>query len=540
MSYWLLWVEILLASLLWVAMLTARVVRVRRRWLIVVLTVVMVLLPLLILGAFAFCAGILKYVSHIDSEWFGYALSLWIAVVIGVLVISRSGRARHGMPAVALNWNCGPLAASWLVAMAVVGITLWNIDVAVLARADNLALEAQTLYIAEMPAITSDAENAAPVYERAFDLLRGSFPDDLQSWPPGKGDTFLRDEPVMKAYLARESKAIALLRRAASLPSCRFERDVQSVDIDALLPQLNDERSAADLLGLDACNEAAQGRVAQAMIDVMAIKHMARQFGQRPMMISSLVAIGIDELASKTLEYVLPAVTRPQDLADVNLDDTAAMRLAIRRGWLGEEYYGLSNIRAMAGGTVTLLPTTSQEGKYAQSDIMPFPLRDFMLPDEIDAYVDLLQRVQQIALLPHFKAEMSLKELKGSASPGHTRKGIFSSLLNPALVRQLTTVAHAEALDCCDQTALAMNRYRLDHGAFPSHLDDLVPAYLDSVPFDPFDGNPLRLTVKANQWIIYSIGPDGVDNGGVEMDDHSKGDVIFTLTLAQPAATTKP
>jgi hypothetical protein len=75
-----------------------------------------------------------------------------------------------------------------------------------------------------------------------------------------------------------------------------------------------------------------------------------------------------------------------------------------------------------------------------------------------------------------------------------------------------------------------MTRFRLDHGTFPPHLTDLVPAYLDAVPTDPFDGHPLRLAIKANRWIIYSIGPDGIDNGGAEMVQ-GKGDITFTLNI---------
>jgi hypothetical protein len=75
-----------------------------------------------------------------------------------------------------------------------------------------------------------------------------------------------------------------------------------------------------------------------------------------------------------------------------------------------------------------------------------------------------------------------------------------------------------------------MTRFRLDHGKLPSGLDELVPKYLESIPADPFDGKPLRLAVKEDRRIIYSVGPDGVDDGGVDIHGkEGKGDVIFTL-----------
>ena len=103
--------------------------------------------------------------------------------------------------------------------------------------------------------------------------------------------------------------------------------------------------------------------------------------------------------------------------------------------------------------------------------------------------------------------------------------------------KSFEAAAEIEAGDACARAAVAMTRYRLDHGSYPPRLEPLVPAYLDAVPVDPFTGEPLRLAIKNNQWIIYSVGPSGVDHGGVEMKNRNKGDIIFTLKVrgATPA-----
>ena len=93
----------------------------------------------------------------------------------------------------------------------------------------------------------------------------------------------------------------------------------------------------------------------------------------------------------------------------------------------------------------------------------------------------------------------------------------------------LQTFARFQATDACAQTAVAATRYRLDHGKLPDNLNALVPKYLPAIPTDPFDGHPLRLAIKENKWIVYSVGPDEVDDGGVERDATGKGDIIFTL-----------
>jgi hypothetical protein len=66
----------------------------------------------------------------------------------------------------------------------------------------------------------------------------------------------------------------------------------------------------------------------------------------------------------------------------------------------------------------------------------------------------------------------------------------------------------------CAIAALAAERYRLAHGAWPPSLAALVPHYLSAVPLDLYAGKPLRLRRLGDGLVIYSVGLDGSDNGG--------------------------
>jgi hypothetical protein len=61
---------------------------------------------------------------------------------------------------------------------------------------------------------------------------------------------------------------------------------------------------------------------------------------------------------------------------------------------------------------------------------------------------------------------------------------------------------------------LALRAYRCDQGKGPESLKLLVPKYLQSLPMDPFSGNALIYRPMATNWLLYSLGPDRVDNGG--------------------------
>jgi hypothetical protein len=41
-------------------------------------------------------------------------------------------------------------------------------------------------------------------------------------------------------------------------------------------------------------------------------------------------------------------------------------------------------------------------------------------------------------------------------------------------------------------TGIALRRYHLRHGQFPATLETLVPEFLDAVPLDRMDGQPLH------------------------------------------------
>ena len=63
--------------------------------------------------------------------------------------------------------------------------------------------------------------------------------------------------------------------------------------------------------------------------------------------------------------------------------------------------------------------------------------------------------------------------------------------------------------------ALALRAYKSEHNAYPLQLRVLVPNYLKSVPADPFGGGAsLRYKIVGNSYLLWSIGPDGVNNNG--------------------------
>lgn len=79
-------------------------------------------------------------------------------------------------------------------------------------------------------------------------------------------------------------------------------------------------------------------------------------------------------------------------------------------------------------------------------------------------------------------------------------------------------------------TLLALRAFRLEHGTYPATLNELVPTYLKRVPVDPFAlSGALRYRRTGKAFVLYSVGPDGKDDGGKP---------IFDPSMSTPTAIT--
>ena len=63
---------------------------------------------------------------------------------------------------------------------------------------------------------------------------------------------------------------------------------------------------------------------------------------------------------------------------------------------------------------------------------------------------------------------------------------------------------------------LACENYRAEKGRYPAELSELVPGFIDAIPRDPYDGEPIRY--NAEHGYFWTPGPDGTFEGKVDFD----------------------
>lgn len=116
-------------------------------------------------------------------------------------------------------------------------------------------------------------------------------------------------------------------------------------------------------------------------------------------------------------------------------------------------------------------------------------------------------------------------KVDGLLSNSYMPNGAGRTLL-AAVVPTWEAVAKAVATDCfsCRATEIvvAAELYRRRNGKRPFSLSELVPAFLDSVPADPYKpDSPLNYDALCG--IIWTVGADGDFNGDKEPEKNSYG-----------------
>ncbi|HLH56244.1 MAG TPA: hypothetical protein VKY92_21835 [Verrucomicrobiae bacterium] len=128
----------------------------------------------------------------------------------------------------------------------------------------------------------------------------------------------------------------------------------------------------------------------------------------------------------------------------------------------------------------------------------------------------------------HCEKLFARHELMRTANPVQLVVGWRQSrdILKQTQIRHNTTVAHERLI----MIEMALRCYQSDHHNMPANLDQLVPQYLSRVPPDPFNEQPFRYKTTAGQWLVYSVGPDGADDGGKPITKNSgtNGDITYS------------
>jgi hypothetical protein len=94
-------------------------------------------------------------------------------------------------------------------------------------------------------------------------------------------------------------------------------------------------------------------------------------------------------------------------------------------------------------------------------------------------------------------------------------RNVIVRMLQPALVKLVSSGQMAQSCRDLAMTGLAVERFHQANGSYPATLEALSPRFLQVIPKDIFSGQPLRYRVeKTGGFVLYSVGPNEQDDGG--------------------------
>jgi hypothetical protein len=121
-------------------------------------------------------------------------------------------------------------------------------------------------------------------------------------------------------------------------------------------------------------------------------------------------------------------------------------------------------------------------------------------------------QVVEIAKGPPERWTEDMKDLESKAAGDSP----FIRLFLPSAAKLAAAEQRRLAYQRSAVVALAAERYRLARGQYPATPDELVKAgLLKAVPADPYDGKTIRFAKSDGGLVVYSVGVDGTDNGGI-------------------------
>lgn len=376
----------------------------------------------------------------------------------------------------------------------------------------------------EVMAVTGDSFRSAE--ESAIDdlpivgqgeesLLRADLPDS--------------NLPAAEAFLTHCTPAIEAAHAAAKLPGeCRYPIQFEKA-IEALLPHISELRRLARMLSLDVHVKIERGDAAGALESLEAAVAAGESLRHQPTLVEQLVRIAIFGIAIRDTELLLNQATLSDDQLAA-LSARCAMidaRPGMTTGLLGERgmgYQTFHHVELLSDNGGLLRPSNGR---------LTRPNDCLLYLEYMNDWIAASREPFPASLKQAHAIDDELKRRVGSATIVDKLNYTVTFLMLPATGVAFEASARLHAQRELLLVAIAAERFRQQTGTWPMQLADLTPTHLPTVPADPYDGKPLRMKIAGDELVLYSVGKNGVEDGGQETERKAEPDIVVRLKAAK-------
>ena len=360
--------------------------------------------------------------------------------------------------------------------------------------------------------------------------------------------------------LSKYDAVIEELRQAGERPYSRFPLDYQADNLmNILLPHLAPLKSCANILELRAIAEEQAGQPDKALADVKLMLRLIDSPRTEPFLISQLMRLA---MANITIQPVWEGLAERR-WSDAQLQELdAALRkidfvsdleasMPCERAYdIGAIDYLKKHRSEEAGGlievacprTVAILEKvvdwfpkmSSLHGVYSNLGGPPQPAN---FPERVIIHLPPDGWFEQNKLAVAKLYEEHLLHLghpaehliawetvmaagrameQESSMPNRTPGNALAIFFLQSLTRAADRFSFAQSAVDLARVACALERHRLATGEYPETLAALAPKFIDQIPPDVNNGQPLHYhRTNAGQFLLYSVGGNGKDDGGI-------------------------
>lgn len=372
------------------------------------------------------------------------------------------------------------------------------------------------------PPVSAGQANAADVLKDAGKLYRDSLSaQDHRLLPlagdgeiPGRGGAIPKDvNEIVTRFLDENRECLDRLHEAARLETCRYPMEWSfNARNDSAL---GSSYRFGSVLCLSALQFFDEGQAERAVEAIVAALRLAEFTGEVPTFSATLTSLNMRERAASTLQWGLDRAPLSDEqlrrLGDAIVESgepgIVARALACHRCMLLPAFRGLDVYPSGEGLTGPAAAIYEALGLAARDGTM--------FSDLVESYID-------VTCEPLYQWQAEMTQVQAEWEPRLRSSILLAPLAEGGFSGTLRFYLRIAAKVDCTRVALAVERYRLAKGALPTSLGDLVPEFLSDVPLDPYGGKDLRYERLSSGFVVYSVGEDGLDDGGWEPPSRSQ------------------
>lgn len=388
----------------------------------------------------------------------------------------------------------------------------------------------------------TEGPSAVPVYRAASEAYVPWTGDEELYDQALEGDPEALASPEVAAWLEANQDALANFRAATELEyRGSFENAESDSLIGVLLPRLASRRDLARAAIIEGKRLESAGRADAAASNYLDTLAAGTQTTQSPILIENLVGLAIQALAADRLldcfagpggdglDYVRLAAElegryQPARPVSETLQTERAMVLDLiqhvyewnpETGCYRVSPDGLARFGVSVGGVENSL-------LWGMS---AFALGAIGFEKIVAQTNDHFDALTEAAMLPYPEATQHLSELEEEiGSPAFRVRNPLLATLLPSVFRYKHVATRGATIRQATRLITNLKAYRQQYGKYPDSLD----VFGDSeMVVDPFTGRRFVYRRVGDDFQLYSLGGNGVDDGGVHNWRGDSGDLVF-------------